>query len=88
MLELAAVRAGLSTGPRRWVVGLGFVLPFMSMISIGLGLSSGLGAGPWLQSLALAPYGIAWAMLEALTALRGIPTTTNSTAGVPTEATA
>ena len=51
MLELAAVRAGLSTVARRWVVGLGFVLPFISMISIGLGLSSGLGASPWLASL-------------------------------------
>ena len=76
ILAVAAMRAGLSSGRRWLVVGLGWLIPIL--ILMGLFSTPGTSAGPtgadpggWIFGLVLAPYGVAWTALGALMVLRG-----------------
>ncbi len=71
MLGLAATRARLSSGARRWIIVVGFAIPFVLLAPVGGGLYE---LSPWFGVPVLAPYGLAWILVGALLALRGDPT--------------
>jgi hypothetical protein len=88
-LGLAAARSGLSPIGRNAVLVVGFAIPFVLILPVGAAMNWGYGPGPWLQGFIFVPYGIAWMLLGALTAVRGAPNTTNPpSASRPTEANA
>ena len=74
MLGLAATRAGLSNGARRWIVVAGFAIPLTLLAPVGGGLYE---LSPWFGLAILAPYGLAWLLVGTVMALRGSPTLTS-----------